>query len=95
MIWVDPLCSGIPPVLHEVVPVATPLPPRSVTHAIWVTPTLSAAIPLRVTLVPEVENVVPDVGAVMAMVVQSYLAPCRSPSENGWRRCRTRPRRLP
>ena len=54
--------------LQEVVPEAAPLPPRSVTHAIWVTPMLSAAIPFRVMLVPVVENVVPVVGDVMAMV---------------------------
>ena len=68
MIWVDPLCSVMEPVFHDEVPVATPLPPRSVAQVICVTPMLSEAIPPTLTLVPEVVNVVADVGDVMMML---------------------------
>jgi len=43
-----PLASGIDDTLQLVVPEATPLPPRSFTHVTCVTPTLSAAVPLKV-----------------------------------------------
>jgi hypothetical protein len=42
-----PVASGIPATLQFVVPVATPLPPRSLDHVTCVTPTLSDAEPLK------------------------------------------------
>ena len=42
-----PVASGIPAALQFVVPVATPLPPRSLDHVTCVTATLSDAEPLK------------------------------------------------
>ena len=50
------------------VPVAVPLPPRSLLQETCVTPTLSAAVPPSVSTVPLVENVLAEVGVVMATV---------------------------
>src|SRR5262249_12934578 len=44
-----PSWMGIPLAVQLVVPVAVPLPPRLFAHVTWVTPTLSAAVPPRVT----------------------------------------------
>src|SRR5256886_9178599 len=49
-----------------VVPVAVPLPPALFTHATWVTPTLSDAVPPSVSGVVLVLKVGLEVGAVMA-----------------------------
>src|SRR3990172_7350500 len=51
-----------------VVPVAVPLPPRSLDQLTWVTPTSSAAVPPRVTEVLFVLKVAAEVGAVIATV---------------------------
>src|ERR1043165_2163407 len=50
-----PGCRAIPLVDQLVVPVAVPLPPRSLTHVTWVTPTLSLALPLTASVVAFVE----------------------------------------
>src|SRR3989304_6296055 len=63
-----PGCSAIPPADQVVVPVAVPLPPRSLVHVIWVTLTLSAVVPPSVSEVLFVPYVAPDVGDVIATV---------------------------
>src|SRR5207237_723126 len=45
----EPSWRAIGLVVQLLVPVAAPLPPRLFTHVTWVTPTLSAAVPLRVS----------------------------------------------
>ena len=40
-----PSWRAIPLAVQLVVPVAVPLPPRLFTHVIWITPTLSDAVP--------------------------------------------------
>jgi hypothetical protein len=57
-----PLESGIPDTLQFVVPVATPLAPRSLAHLTCDTPTLSDAEPPRAIDDEVVEKVVPVVG---------------------------------
>jgi hypothetical protein len=61
----EPLTRWMPAADQEVVPVATPEMPFELDHVTCVTPTLSDAVPERVTELAEVENVVPDVGAEM------------------------------
>jgi hypothetical protein len=66
-----PVTSGIPAALQLVVPVAVPLPPRSLDHVTWVTPTLSAAEPLKrivdaVMVVPVVGVAIDTVGRVVS-----------------------------
>ena len=58
----DPLCNTMPLTLQLVVPVAVPLPPRSLAHVTCVTPTASLAEPPTVNGVVLVVKVVPDVG---------------------------------
>ena len=48
----DPLLRVIEGTLHEVVPVAVPLPPALLLHVTEVTPTLSEAVPARVVRDP-------------------------------------------
>ena len=43
----DPLCNVTPEMDQPVVPLAVPLPPRSLDQVTWVTPTLSDAVPPR------------------------------------------------
>ena len=45
----DPLCSVTPEMDQLVVPVAAPLPPLLFVHVTWVTPTLSDAVPPRLS----------------------------------------------
>jgi hypothetical protein len=61
----DPPSSVIPLALHEVVPIAVPLPPRSLAHVTCVTPTASLAVPPTVNGVVLVVYVATDVGVVM------------------------------
>ena len=63
-----PLCSVMPLTLQLVVPVAPPLPPRSLTQLTCVTPTASAAVPPTLSVAELVAYVVDDVGVVMEMV---------------------------
>jgi hypothetical protein len=63
-----PASSGIPAALQLAVPVAVPLPPRSLTHVTCVTPTLSDAVPPTVIVVAVVVTVPVVVGVVMAIV---------------------------
>src|SRR5262249_15309207 len=51
-----------------VVPVTVPEPPRSFVQVTWVTPTLSLADPLTVTVLDDVLYVPPVAGAVMLTV---------------------------
>src|SRR3990170_4332052 len=53
---------------QDVVPVAVPLPPRSLVQVTWVTPTSSAAVPPSASEVLLVLYVAPDVGDVIATV---------------------------
>jgi hypothetical protein len=62
VITLVPLWSEIPEMLQFVVPLATPLPPRSFDHRTCVTPTLSDAVPLNEVIDELVEYVVPLVG---------------------------------
>ena len=50
----EPDCRASPLMVQLVVPDARPLPPRSLTQVIWVTPTLSDAVPLRLRLLFDV-----------------------------------------
>jgi len=63
-----PLCSVTPVMLQLVVPVAVPLPPRSLLQLTCVTPTASAAVPLTLSVAELLVYVVDVVGAVMEMV---------------------------
>jgi hypothetical protein len=65
-----PDCSAIPDADQLVRPEAVPVPPRSLAHEVWVTPTLSAALPLIVgnQELVLVGYVGVDVGAVIARV---------------------------
>ena len=54
--------------LHELVPEAVPLAPRSVTQLTWVTPKVSDALPLRLIALFDVVKLPPEVGEVMRMV---------------------------
>src|SRR3990172_6722440 len=76
-----PGCSAMPVADQVVVPVAVPLPPRSLVHVIWVTLTLSAVVPPSVSEVLFVLYVAPDVGDVIATVgaVVSVKVPVRKP----------------
>src|SRR3972149_4854214 len=58
--------SAMPLADQVVVPVAVPLPPRSFIQVTWVTPTLSDAVPLRVSEGNPVLSVGFEVGKVMA-----------------------------
>jgi hypothetical protein len=60
-----PPSNVIPLALHEVVPIAVPLPPRLLAHVTCVTPTASLAVPPTVTGVVLVVYVATDVGVVM------------------------------
>src|SRR4029453_8575850 len=60
--------STIPAPDQLVVPVAVPLPPRSLLHVTWVTPTLSVAVPASASGLALVAYVAADVGVVMATV---------------------------
>jgi hypothetical protein len=64
----DPGCRATPVADQLVVPVADPLPPALFTQVIWVTPTLSAAVPLTVNADVLVVYVADEVGPVMATV---------------------------
>src|SRR5689334_21018459 len=57
-----PPCSAIPGTLQDVVPAATPLPPRSLLQRTSNTPTLSAAVPLSLNNPLDVVNVGSVVG---------------------------------
>ena len=70
-----PLCSVIPATDQLVVPLAVPLPPRSLAQVTWVTPTLSEAVPpmlseARLAVVVEllVGDVIVTVGSVVSGV---------------------------
>ena len=63
-----PGCREIPLADQLVVPVAVPLPPRSLDQVTWVTPTSSEAVPPRVTELLFVPYAALVVGAVMATV---------------------------
>src|SRR5688572_11780845 len=63
-----PLCRVIPLALQLVVPVAVPLPPRSLTQLTCVTPTASAAVPPMLRVAELVAYVVAVVGVAMEMV---------------------------
>jgi len=63
-----PLCRPIDDTLQLVVPVAVPLPPRSLTHVTALTPRLSAAVPLSATAEDEVEKLAAEVGPAIATV---------------------------
>ena len=54
VITLSPVSSGIPERLQLVVPVATPLAPRSLAHRTCETETLSAAMPPRLSEVADV-----------------------------------------
>src|SRR6185503_11656324 len=58
----DPPTNVIPLAFQFVVPVAVPLPPRSLAHVTCVTPTASLAVPPTVSGVVPVVKVVPVVG---------------------------------
>src|SRR5215203_2337499 len=60
-----PLCSAMV-ALQVVVPIAVPLPPRSLAHVTCVTPTASLAVPPTVNGVVLVPKVAADVGVVIA-----------------------------
>jgi hypothetical protein len=53
------------PTLHDVVPLAVPLPPRLLDQVTWVTPTLSEAEPPRLNVPLEVVWVEALVGELM------------------------------
>src|SRR3989442_9650769 len=61
-------CRAMPGADQVVVPEAVPLPPWLLVQETWVTPTLSAAEPPRVSGVALVEKVEPEVGVVMLTV---------------------------
>src|SRR5436309_12147431 len=63
-----PGCRAMPGADQVVVPEAVPLPPWLLVQETWVTPTLSAAEPPRVSGVALVEKVEPEVGVVMLTV---------------------------
>src|SRR5690242_18150576 len=63
-----PGCNVIEPEFQLVVPVAVPLPPAALLHVTCVTPTLSLAVPLNVTVAAPVEYVDDDVGEVIETV---------------------------
>jgi hypothetical protein len=63
-----PARRGIPVTVQVVVPLAVPLPPRSLTHVTWVTPTVSVAVPPRVRGLLLVLKVGFEVGDVMLTV---------------------------
>jgi hypothetical protein len=63
-----PDMSGTPERLQFAVPVATPLPPRSLDHRTCVTPTLSDAVPLIVIVAAVADQDVPVVGAAIVAV---------------------------
>ncbi len=65
---VVPAPSGTAAIVHAVVPVATPLPPRSVVQLTCVTPTLSLAVPLTSSVLLVAVCVPPLVGVVIAIV---------------------------
>ena len=61
----EPSWRAIGLVVQLLVPVAAPLPPRLFTHVTWVTPTLSPAVPPRLSGLALVVYVALPVGAVM------------------------------
>jgi len=63
-----PLTSGIDEIAQLVVPLATPLPPRSFAQVTCVTPTLSAVVPVRLIVEDVVEYVAAVVGVAIATV---------------------------
>jgi hypothetical protein len=65
----------IPLTVQFVVPVAVPLPPRSLTHVTCVTPTASDAVPPSVS----VELLVVKVGFVVGVVMATMGAPASAP----------------
>jgi hypothetical protein len=81
-----PFTSGIPAALQLVVPVATPLPPRSLDHVTCVTPMLSVADPLKRTVddvvVPVVGVAIVTVGRVVsaAGAVMTHVNICEAVS---------------
>src|SRR5207253_8443235 len=70
-----PGCGTIPLAVQLVVPVAVPLPPALFTHATWVTPTLSDAVPPSVRGVVLVLKVGLEVGEVTVSVGGVASAP--------------------
>ena len=71
-----PLCSGIVAV-QLVVPDAVPFPPRLFTHLIWVTPTLSLAVPPSAIDASVVLYVAAEVGLVMVTTGAVVSSPLR------------------
>ncbi len=65
---VVPAPSGTAAIVHAVVPVATPLPPRFVVQLTCVTPTSSLAVPLTSSVLLVAVCVPPLVGAVIVIV---------------------------
>jgi len=63
-----PACNTIPAAVQAVVPVAVPLPPRSLLHVTCVTPTLSAAVPPTVSGLAGAVYVTSVVGVVITTV---------------------------
>src|SRR5690242_8501892 len=63
-----PGCRAMPLTDHGPVPVAVPLPPRSLLHVTWVTPTSSLALPPSASGLAFVEYEGAGVGAVMVTV---------------------------
>jgi hypothetical protein len=65
---VEPGSRTNPVIVQLAVPAAVPLLPRSVDHVTCVTPTLSDAVPLRLSGLAEAVNVGLEVGEVMLIV---------------------------
>ena len=63
-----PLTSGTPGTLHELVPLAIPFPPRSLTHVTCETLLLSDAVPLSGIDVSDVVYVAAFVGPAIVML---------------------------
>jgi hypothetical protein len=70
-----PVCRVIPLAVQLVVPLAVPLPPRSLTHVTCVTPTASDAVPPSVS----VGVLVLKVGFVVGVVMVTVGAPASAP----------------
>ena len=80
----DPIASVIPETDQLVVPVAVPLPPRLLDHVTCATPTLSEAVPPRLSELELVLYVVLEVGLV---IVNASLWAAPTPGtqpEFGW-----------
>ena len=68
VITLDPLWRAIPATDQFAVPVAVPLPPRLLDQLTCVTPTLSEAVPLTLSVLLPVAYVALEVGNVIVMV---------------------------